>query len=154
MQENQSTIREFENTDLDCCTRVLIQAYNGEPWRNHWTDETATRYLREFAESKSFVGFVICVGKEVVGAAFTHVKTWWTSDELFVDEIFIKPEMQRKGHGRALLGAVEEYAKSRGLAGVTLLTNKYMPAKRFYERDGYVLAEHVVFMYKLANGQQ
>lgn len=154
MQENQRTIREFQSQDLDPCARLLMEAYNGEPWRNQWTHETASKYLREFAESKRFVGLVICEGNEVIGAAFTHVKTWWTNDELFVDEILIQPEMQGKGHGRALLRAAEEYARSRGLAGLTLLTNKYMPAKSFYERDGYVPAEHVVFMYKLVNSER
>jgi len=42
----------------------------------------------------------------------------------------------------------EELSKELGLGGVTLLTNKYLPAKLFYDKNGYVVAEHVIFMYK------
>ncbi len=134
--------------DLEACADLLIAAYNPPPWSNHWTAETATRYLREFAEAKSFCGFVSCEGDDIVGAMFAHIKTWWTNDELFVDELFVKPEWQGQGHGTALMQAGEEYAKSRALAGLTLLTSKYMPARQFYEHKSYVHAEHVIFMYK------
>ncbi len=154
MQQKLESIRELQSQDLDACAALLIEAYNAEPWKNHWTRETAVKYLREFAESKNFVGFVVAEGGEIIGAEFAHVKTWWTNDELFVDELFIRPEMQRKGFGRALLQHAEDYARSRGLAGVTLLTSKYMPAKAFYDKNGYLLAEHVIFMYKLVNSTQ
>lgn len=141
-------IRNFLPTDLETCARLLIEAYNAEPWNNHWTMETATRYLGEFASSDQFVGFVICKDDAVIGAMFAHRKTWWTNDELFVDEFYIAPPFQRQGHGESLLEHAERYAKSQNLAGLTLLTNKYFPAKRFYEKHNYALAEHVIYMYK------
>jgi len=141
-------IRGIQPTDMERCARLLIEAYNREPWNNRWTDESATRYLNELAASKDFVGFVICENEEVIGAMFAHRKTWWTNDELFVDEFYISPSKQRQGFGERLLEHAERYAKSQNLAGLTLLTNKYFPAKRFYEKHNYTLAEHVIYMYK------
>ena len=141
-------IRAYNPGDLVDCVRLLIDAYNGEPWHNHWTPETAERYLSEFVSGNSFVGFVVCEGDSVVGAMFAHRKTWWTNDELFVDEFFIVPAHQRQGYGEKLLGHAERYAKEVGLAGLTLLTNHYMPARTFYAKHGYHQADHVVFMYK------
>lgn len=141
-------IREFQSDDIEKCVDLLIEAYNGEPWNCHWTVETAARYLNEFVSNDNFVGFVICNNEAVVGAMFMHRKTWWTNDELFVDELFITPHLQRHGYGESLLAHAEEYAKSKDLAGLTLLTNRYFPAKRFYEKHGYIQADHVVFMYK------
>jgi aminoglycoside 6'-N-acetyltransferase I len=141
-------IRAFKNEDMDQCVKLLMEAYNCEPWNNNWSDITAGRYLNEFAAGKNFAGFVICEEEKVIGAMFAHRKTWWTNDELFVDEIYIKPQEQRKGHGNALLKYAEEYAQSQGLAGLTLLTNRYFPSRLFYEKNGYTCAEHVIFMYK------
>ena len=141
-------IRNYESQDLDGCVRLLIETYNCEPWNNHWTEKTAKRYLSEFVASCEFVGFVLLEDELLVGAMFAHKKTWWTNDEIFVDELFIQPTCQGKGYGTALLQHAEDYCRTRGLAGLTLLTNPYMPAKSFYEKNGYTLAKHVVFYYK------
>jgi aminoglycoside 6'-N-acetyltransferase I len=141
-------IREFHPDDMDTCVHLLIEAYNGEPWNNHWTIETATRYLNEFVSNDNFVGLVICENEAIVGAMFAHRKTWWTNDELFVDELYITPHLQRQGYGERLLTHAEGYAQSTGLAGLTLLTNRYFPAKAFYAKHGYIQADHVIFMYK------
>lgn len=141
-------IRDFEKGDLDFCVQLLIETYNCEPWNNCWTTETATRYLSEFISSKDFIGFIAEENQEIIGAMFAHRKTWWTNDEVYVDELFIKPKFQKHGYGKALLNHAENYCKSKGLAGLTLLTNRYMPAKSFYEKNGYTLAEHVIYFYK------
>jgi GNAT superfamily N-acetyltransferase len=141
-------IREICSNDIETCARLLIEAYNNEPWNNHWTTETANKYLNEFFSNKDFVGFVICEDDTIIGAMFAHRKTWWTNDELFVDEFYITPHLQRQGYGKSLLVHAEQYAKSQNLAGLTLLTNRYFPAKIFYEKHKYTQADHVVFMYK------
>lgn len=141
-------IREFRNEDLNSCVNLLIETYNCEPWCNHWTVETGTRYLSEFITSNEFVGFVTEAENNIIGAMFAHKKTWWTNDEVFVDELFIKPDSQNNGYGKALIQHGENYCKARGLAGLTLLTNRYMPSKQFYEKNGFTLAEHVIYFYK------
>jgi aminoglycoside 6'-N-acetyltransferase I len=149
-QETQplDMIRELHPADVETCVHLLIAAYNREPWNDHWSIETATKYLTEFMASDQFVGFVICENEIIAGALFAHRKTWWTNDELFVDELYVAPHLQRKGYGEKLLTHVEHYANSQGLAGLTLLTNQYFPAKAFYVKNGYAHAEPVVFMYK------
>ena len=148
MKENKKMIREFQRDDIQKCVQLLMAAYNGEPWNCQWTTETATRYLSEFVSNDDFVGFVIYKSDTMIGAMFAHRKTWWTNDELFVDEVFIDPDFQRQGYGENLLSHAENYVRSKKLAGLTLLTNKYFPAKGFYEKNGYTQAEHVIFMYK------
>ena len=65
-----------------------------------------------------------------------------------MEEMFIKPQLQRKGLGSLLLKQVEEYVREKGLAGITLSTNKYAPAPNFYRKNGFVDCEHVLFMAK------
>jgi len=67
---------------------------------------------------------------------------------VFVEEMFIQPQLQRKGYGTMLLEKVGEYVKEKGFAGITLSTNKYAPAPKFYRKNGFADSEHVLFMYK------
>jgi len=139
----------FDAALSDGCVQAFMKAYNGAPWNSHWTSETADRYLKEIAANPRFVGFVVIEGGEVAGAAFCREKTWWTNDELYVEEFFLSPEHQRKGFGKALLAHIEDYIRQRGLAGFTLLTDRFMPSVDFYEKNGFAKGEHVVFMYKV-----
>ena len=147
--ETGFTIRPYQSGDLSGCVQLFMAAYNGEPWRNHWTEDTAMRYLKEFAEYKRFLGWVALEGGQLAGALFGRRKVWWTNDELFVEELFIHPEHQGKGHGKRLLQVAEEYCAKTGLAGVTLLTDRNMPAMAFYKQNGYETADHVTFLYKV-----
>lgn len=141
-------IRKLLIDDIETCSKLLIATYNPSPWNNHWTEETAKRYLLEFTSNDRFIGFVIEENDQIVGAMFAHRKVWWTNDEIFIDELFIHPDQQGRGYGQLLMEKVEELSKELGLGGVTLLTNSHLPAKLFYENKGYVVAENIVFMYK------
>lgn len=145
-------IRELRTSDIEACVSLLIEVYNPPPWNYHWTRETAQKYLSEFLCNDNFIGSIIVESEELVGALFAHRKTWWTNDEIFVDELFIKPVRQRHGYGRMLMEHTEKLSKELGLGGVTLLTDKYHPAKMFYEKNGYATADHVIFMYKEVTG--
>ena len=142
-------IKSYQAEDLERCARALAAAYEGEPWHNHWTLQGAYRYLKEFCGNPRFVGFTVWEGEQLAGAAFCHERTWWTNDELYVDELFVTPEHQRKGHGRQLLTAIQERVRRHGLAGITLLTDRRMPAPQFYRSQGFADAEHVLFMYQV-----
>ena len=62
--------------------------------------------------------------------------------------MFVLPEKQGQGIGTLLLKEVEKYIHEKHLAGITLSTNKYAPAPKFYEKNGFVQCEHVIFMAK------
>jgi aminoglycoside 6'-N-acetyltransferase I len=143
-------IRALLPGDIDACVNMLIEAYNPPPWNDHWTGTTGKKYLSDFMSGNNFIGYVAIESDEIVGAMFARRKVWWTNDEIFIDELFIRPDRQQHGCGKMLMEQVEKLSKELGLGGVTLLTNKYHPAKVFYEKIGYTTAEHVIFMYKEA----
>lgn len=63
-------------------------------------------------------------------------------------EMFIHPNLQRKGYGNQLLTRMQEYTEQHNLAGITLLTNRFSFAPEFYKKNGYSDGEHILFMYK------
>ena len=48
---------------------------------------------------------------------------------------------QGQGIGTKLLQVVEQYVTDKGLAGITLSTNQYAPAPKFYEKNGFKVME-------------
>ncbi len=141
-------IREMNFNDIDQCADILCSVYNNELWMCRWDKETAVEYLSDFFENKKFVGYVAEEDGDLIAGIFAHEKVWWNNSEVFVEEMFVNPDKQGNGIGTALLNRVEEYVKNNKLAGITLSTNKYASAPKFYEKNGFTNCEHVIFMAK------
>ena len=141
-------IREMQKKDISACAEILCAVYNNEMWQCRWVQETAIAYLEDYFESKKFVGFVIEEDDNIIGALFAHEKIWWNNSELYIDEMFVCPEMQGNGLGSMLIKSAENYVKEYNLAGLTLCTNKYAPAPNFYRKNGFEDNEYIMFMYK------
>jgi aminoglycoside 6'-N-acetyltransferase I len=134
--------------NLDDCIKVFISAYNQAPWNYSWTFDQAKQYLSEYLDSKYFIGFILYENKKAVGAVFAHSKTWWTNQQLMIDEFYIANGNQRKGYGKMLMEHCDQYARENEIEQLILMTHKYMPAFKFYENIDYIAAEQYVFMFK------
>lgn len=141
-------IRQMQKKDIPVCAEILSAVYNNEMWQCQWTAETGVAYLNDYFETKKFVGFVIEEDEKIIGALFAHEKIWWNNSELYIDEMFVLPEMQGNGLGSRLIKTAEKYVKKYNLAGLTLCTNKYAPAPKFYRKNGFQDNEVIMFMYK------
>ena len=105
-------IREMNLKDINDCADILCSVYNNELWMCRWDKETAVEYLKDFFESKKFVGYVAEEDGRIIGAIFAHEKIWWNNSEVFIEEMFVDPARQGSGIGTALLNTVEEYVKN------------------------------------------
>ncbi|MEO6850868.1 MAG: GNAT family N-acetyltransferase [Mucilaginibacter sp.] len=141
-------IRTLTKDDIAQCAELLMHSYNLPPWNHRWTIDKAVKYLNEYLDKGRFEGFVLCEGDFIAGALFGHSKTWWTNDLLYIDELFISPDRQRKGYGKLLLDHTENYAREKRYEVISLMTSKYMPAMKFYKNIDYIQAEHYVFLFK------
>jgi len=141
-------IKKFSFDDFQKCCELFIKIFNGSPWNDKWTNETAHVYLYELTDHKRFLGYTLWDKNVLTGAVLCHMKNHYRGDEIFVDEIFISPDCQRKGHGTKLINEIEKYAKDNSFISITLLTGKNKSAFDFYERAGYKYLEHLAFMYK------
>ena len=122
-------IRKMEASDIPDCADILFSVYNNELWQCRWDRDTAIRYLTDFFRAEKFIGFVLEHEGRMAAVMFCREKVWWNNSELVMDELFVRPECQRQGFGTALLQKAEEYVIDRGLAGITLATNRYAPPR-------------------------
>lgn len=142
------TIQPLTENDLENCAKVFVQTYNQAPWNYHWQFNDAVNYLTEYYSSTQFKGFLLYDDDVFAGAMFAHTKTWWTGAQLYIDELFIAPNSQKKGYGKALMNYAEQYARDNGLRTITLMTHKFMPSMKFYEGIDYVHAQPFVILFK------
>jgi len=77
-------------------------------------------------------------GEQVVGlAGYRELENLLYGRFLYVDDLVVRPDVQRSSLGTSLLSAVREEAVRRGCAHFVLDTGLHMPlAQRFYFRQG------------------
>lgn len=144
---NELKIIPITAENIDQCVAVFMESYNQPPWNYQWTLVRAKEYLMEYLGSAHFVGFVFYDQGVPVGAFLGHKKTWWTNSQLMIDEFFISPNKQRLGLGKSMMDYSYQYAEREKLELVVLMTNKYMPAYKFYNKIGFTTMEQFVFMF-------
>lgn len=148
MNTSNLTIKSVIKSDIEVYAKVFIPAYNQAPWNYHWQLEDAINYLNEYISSPDFIGFSLYDNDVFAGAIFAHTKTWWTGKQLYIDEFFINPDLQKKGYGKFLVSYTEQYALAHGLATITLMTHKFMPAMKFYTDINFLQAPPFVILFK------
>ena len=82
-----------------------------------------------------------CVGPAPAGFAvfFHNYSTWWGRQGVYLEDLFVRPEMRGKGIGKALLKAVATIARDRECARVEWAVLDWnQPAIDFYRSLGAV----------------
>ena len=117
--------RAMDSADLAAVLRVETRAYS-HPWsRGNFIDSLAAGYIAELLDSPDagLVGYFV---------AMPGV------DELHLLNITVAPDWQGRGHGSALLDAVQDHASQRGLAMLWLeVRASNHRARALYRRRGF-----------------
>ena len=97
--------------------------------------------LREslFGERRVAEGVVAYVGEEPAGMAlfFHNFSTWTGLRGLYLEDLYVRPEMRGRGVGRALLAHLARLARERDCARFEwAVLNWNEPAIRFYRNLG------------------
>jgi ribosomal protein S18 acetylase RimI-like enzyme len=110
--------------------KATMQEYVAQIWG--WEEAWQQAYFQEhFDPSQERI--VVLEGEDIGVLAIEE-----REDELFLAKISILPEYQGQGIGTQLIGSLLDRAFGRGLP-VTLQVLKGNPARRLYERLGFVV---------------
>lgn len=91
-----------------------------------------------FGPSPVWWGFVAESGGKVVGFALYYIRySTWKGQRLYLEDIFVEPEMRGRGVGAMLFGRLVGEAKERGLHGMVWQALDWNePALNFYRKYG------------------
>ena len=103
-------IRHMRKRDLSTLSVGYVRAYEIYSKWERWDKEAAYRLFEYWLKRQPDLAFVAECDKVVVGAFVAGIKPWWDGNHLVDGELFVDPEYQKKGVGKALLRAVLEEA--------------------------------------------
>ena len=132
--------------DLIKCTETFIEVFNDEPWNDKWTFTKAKKYLFDFYQTPGFLGVLAVENDEILGCIFGVHRVWWSGDEFFINEMFVKKQQQNKGIGKALLNHLIKELDNSDISNIILLTDRGIPAEEFYKKNGFKEIERIIFL--------
>lgn len=80
---------------------------------------------------------VASIEGDIVGFIAVFKYQWIDSTRLWVGELHVHPDHQRKGIGKKLLNQVIRDYRSKGVKHIELLAHTKAPAMRFYKHRGF-----------------
>jgi aminoglycoside 6'-N-acetyltransferase I len=140
-------IQTFTTEYLDKSAHLYVEVFNGEPWNERWTFDTARTKLFEILNTPGFVGFVF-KQDELLGFVAGYCKQGQKSKSFYLEEICVQPHKQRQGIGTKLLNQLIDTLTAMKVTGVYLLTNKDGQAEAFYTKHGCQRSQHLILMAK------
>lgn len=142
-------IRRFTIGDIDAVVELYKDVFSAEPWNDLWISSEQVRYyLNELIENPRFDGFVAYENSLLLGCCFGHQRSWWNGKEFFIDELFVANQMQGNGIGSKLMHYVETDLLMDDYNRIVLLTNKNLPAEKFYLKKGFNINQNRIIMVK------
>ncbi|MEH1098765.1 GNAT family N-acetyltransferase [Micromonospora sp. CPCC 205561] len=77
-------------------------------------------------------------GGDAVGMLWLHLEQKSDGPHAFVYDLEVRPELRRRGYGRAVLEAVERRCREWGVVSIALnVFGHNLPARRLYEQMGF-----------------
>ena len=131
-------MRKFTIEDTDKCAELYMEVFSAYPWYDKWASFEQTRtYLMELIENPVFEGFIAYNGLEIVAVCFGRKRSWWSGNEFFIDEFYVRNGSQGNGIGTQMLNYVKKSLLEQDYNRLVLLTNKGIPAEEFYIKNGF-----------------
>ena len=99
-------------------------------------------YVYAAMEDGRYVGWISLVYIPKIGK-------WSGRGHIYVDELWVAPELRRKGIGTALLAVADRVKSDLDAVGIRLYVNIENPAaRRLYEKCGFAESGQATFMEK------
>ena len=110
------------------------------------------RYLQSLLEKETVIFYAALIDEKVVGGLTAHVlpSTYFPSSEVYIYDLAVLTEFQRKGIGRRLIESLKEYCANLGMKEVFVQADLVdQHALDFYQATGGIAESVVHFSYAL-----
>ena len=143
-------IVEMRSDEIEVVKKLFLEVFSAEPWNDKWkSDEELLQYIRELTQNQNSLSLMLIDDfGEIVAVSLGYVFSWWQGKDYFIKEFFVRRESQCKGLGSEFLGLMEDFLLSREIESIWLLTERTVPAYRFYLKNGFTEEEELVFFQK------
>ena len=131
-------LKQLDMEDLGTERKLFVKIFSQEPWNDCWDDpEQLRRYMEELLGTPNALCLGLFEDDVLVGISLGRIRHWYQGTEYWIDELGIDPERQGMGAGRRFLELIDGDLRKREVAAVVLLTDRRVPAYRFYQKNGF-----------------
>lgn len=125
----------FSDDDLPDAAKLFVRTFNAAPWNDAWSPRRARQRLADILATPGSAG--VCLRRQGALAGFVlgHREHWFSGQHFLLQEMCVAAELQRRGHGRALLSLLIEGLDD--VEEVYLVTAAAGQARFFYESNGF-----------------
>lgn len=133
---------DFTNADHCAALCALEEVYMRDPMGGGTphTDRQKLRLLDGIESHPRAVTLFVTEDEQIAGlaVAFINFSTFYAKPMMNLHDIVIRPEFRGHGLGKLLLKKMEEIARQKGCAKITLeVREDNLPAQKIYAAEGY-----------------
>ena len=131
-------IRRVRESDVDTVVELVhdLAEYEKAPHECHLTSEQLRAAL--FGENPALYGHVAEIDGRIAGFTlwFLNFSTWRGVHGIYLEDLYVRPEMRSRGLGKALLATLAKECIDRGYARLEWSVLNWNPAVEFYRSLG------------------
>lgn len=132
--------------DLDQVAKLYVEAFNGAPWYDQWTIETAKKRLGQMIGCEESLGIMAYEDKKVIGLALGNKEYYYDAVHFHLKEVCVDPTIKGQGIGSKIIEEVVKSVKAEGITEILLWTLKCNEMKGFYEKQDFQVADELMIM--------
>lgn len=134
--------------DMDRYAALFRDVFNGEPWLDHWTLDTAKARLAQFMSTEMFLGLALEEDGELLGLICGQREQYYDGPRFYIQEFCVDGTRQGKGCGGVLLDGLREQLKQEGITYLYLMTQRGERTEGYYQRRGFQTDEELIWMHR------
>jgi aminoglycoside 6'-N-acetyltransferase I len=129
---------ELSIKDFDVIKELFRSVFTAPPWNDDWSDEDQLdNYLKDLMMVRTPLILGLKEGDVLAGVSVGNIKHWCRGTEYFIEELFVRTDMQGRGYGTLFMKSIESYLKEHGINQIFLHTERSKPSYDFYRKLGF-----------------
>lgn len=139
-------LKKIEKDDYDKVAILLIRAFKNPPWNEEWNYDRAYQRIKQLDDGNYTSCYAYLLENKIVGVVCGKIVTYVEDIDFMIEDFYIDPDYQRMGIGKKMMELVEKEMPE--IDNFTLITGKDFYSVEFYKKNGFVVKDETVFMYK------
>jgi ribosomal protein S18 acetylase RimI-like enzyme len=141
-------IRKATEDDMEAAALIYKECFDKEPYKYMIKEEESLDIIKSYFKTQ--VMYVAIDNDSVIGFVMGEKYLWVGGWRLWISELFVDSNHQRKGVGTQLLSAIENHFKKDGISFVELLAHNNAEAIKFYEKLDFHRSDYAKFEKKIS----